>query len=142
MIVTEIAKTAKNPVFIPKIRKSNDKISPLLVAWEMDEKSIFSGDANLGTLRIAFTKNKTKREMDTFFTLFCNLGNLTRIALPKMIPWSNPIANALNTVTKENTGCKNRSEKTGISAIIYKANNENLILVTRNNNMVIKPKNC
>ena len=86
MMVTEIAKTARNPVFIPKIRKSNEAISPLLVACEIEEKSIFSGDANRGTLRIAFAKNKTKRETDTFFTFFCNLGNLIKIALPKNIP--------------------------------------------------------
>ena len=86
MIVTEIAKTARNPVFIPKIRKSNEAISPLLVACEIEEKSIFSGDANLGTLRIAFAKNKTNRETETFFTLFCSLGNLIKIALPNIMP--------------------------------------------------------
>ena len=141
MIVTDIARTARNPVFIPKIRKSSDAISPLLVAWEIEEKSIFSGDANLGTLRMAFAKNKTNRETDTFFTLFCSLGNLTKIALPKIMPWSNPIANAPKTETKENRGCKNRSEKTGINAIIY-LNDKNPILVASNNNMVKKPKNC
>ena len=86
MMVTEIARTARNPVFIPKIKKSKDAISPLLVACEIEEKSIFSGEANLGTLRIAFTKNNTKRETETFFTLFWSLGNLTRIALPKIMP--------------------------------------------------------
>lgn len=106
IMVTEIAKTATNPVLTPKIKKSNDAISPLLVALEIEERSIFSGEANLGTLRIALAKNKTKSEMETFFTLFCNLGNRTNIARPKIIPCSNPIANAPKTKMKENTGCK------------------------------------
>ena len=59
-----------------------------------------------------------------------------------MIPCSNPIAKAPNTATKENTGCKNRSEKTGINAIIYNEDDENPILVKSNNNMPTQPKNC
>lgn len=106
IMVTEIAKTATNPVLTPKIKKSKDAISPLLVALEIEEKSIFSGEANLGTLKIAFAKNKTKSEMETFFTLFCNLGNRIKIARPKIIPCSSPIANAPKTKIKENTGCK------------------------------------
>lgn len=85
-MVTEIARTAKKPVLIPKIRKINDATSPLLVAWEIEERSIFSGDANRGTLKIAFARNRTKREIETFFTLFCNRGNRIKMARPKIIP--------------------------------------------------------
>ena len=85
-MVTEIAKTAKKPVLIPNIRKSNDATSPLLVACEIEERSIFSGDANRGTLKIAFARNRIKREIETFLTLFCNLGNRIKIARPKIIP--------------------------------------------------------
>lgn len=86
IIVTDIAKTAKNPVFTPKIKKSKDTISPLLVALEMEERSIFSGEANRGMLRRAFARNNTKREIETFFTLFWSFGNLTSIARPRIIP--------------------------------------------------------
>ena len=64
--VTEIANTVRKPVFIPKIRNSADANSAGLPADKL-ENSIFSGDANLGTLRIAFAKNKTKRVIDTVF---------------------------------------------------------------------------
>ena len=102
--VTEIASTAKNPVLIPSIRKIIDATSPVLVAWEIDEKSIFSGDANLGTLKIAFARNTTNKEIETFLTLFCNLGNRTRIALPKIIPCNNPIPKAPKIAPTENIG--------------------------------------
>ncbi len=65
--VTEIANTVKNPVFIPKIRKSTDTSSPGEFADKFD-KLTFSGEANLGTLKIAFIKNKTNIVIDTVFT--------------------------------------------------------------------------
>jgi len=104
IIVTEIANTAKNPVLIPKIRKMMDATSPELVAWEIDEKSIFSGEANRGTLKRAFARNKTNREIETFFTLFCSLGNRTKIALPRIIPCNNPIPKAPKTAIREKIG--------------------------------------
>lgn len=64
--VTEIASTVKNPVFIPKIRNKTDAISPGLPVVRL-ESSIFSGDAKRGTLKIAFTKNKTNNVIDTVF---------------------------------------------------------------------------
>ena len=70
MIVTEIATTVRNPVFIPNNRKSKETISVGLPVCTTLEISIFSGDAKRGTLRIAFIKNKTKRETDTVFTWF------------------------------------------------------------------------
>ena len=101
--VTEIANTVRNPVFIPKIRNNTDTSSAGLVG-ERFESSIFSGDANLGTLRIAFAKNKTNKVMDTVFRWFCSRGNLTRIARPRIIPWNNPTANAPITATIEKIG--------------------------------------
>jgi hypothetical protein len=103
-MVTEIANTAKNPVLIPKIRKIIDATSPLLVAWEIDEKSIFSGDANRGTLKSAFARNNTNSEIETFLTLFCNLGNHIKIALPKIIPCNNPIPKVPKTAIREKIG--------------------------------------
>ena len=131
MIVTEIAKTAKKPVLIPRIRKIIEATSPVLVAWEIDEKSIFSGDANRGTLKRAFARNKTNREIETFLTLFCNLGNRTRIALPKIIPCNNPIPKAPKTAIREKIGSWNRSAREEIKAIDNKINVENTILVKR-----------
>ncbi|MFB5633024.1 MAG: hypothetical protein ACE5Q9_06835 [Nitrosopumilus sp.] len=64
--VTEIANTVRKPVFIPKIRNSIDANSAGLPADKL-EMSIFSGEANLGTLRIAFAKNKTNKVIDTVF---------------------------------------------------------------------------
>ncbi|EIJ66999.1 hypothetical protein BD31_I1449 [Candidatus Nitrosopumilus salaria BD31] len=83
--VTDIANTVRNPVFIPKIKKSVETISLGLFADKF-ERSIFSGDANRGTLRIAFIKNKINKVTDTVLRRFCKRGNLTRIALPKIIP--------------------------------------------------------
>ena len=64
--VTEIAKMVRKPVFIPKIKKSDETISPVFVAGKLN-KSIFSGDANLGTLKTAFAKNKKNSVIDTVF---------------------------------------------------------------------------
>lgn len=96
MTVTEIANTVRNPVFIPKIKKSADMTSPGLFADKLD-KLIFSGEAKRGTLRIAFIRNKTNIVKDTVLTRFCKRGNLTKIALPRIIPWNNPIPNAPKT---------------------------------------------
>jgi len=85
MTVTEIANIVRNPVFIPKIKKSPERMSPKLAADKF-ESSIFSGDAKRGTLKIAFIKNTINNEMDTVLTWFCKRGNLTRIDRPKMIP--------------------------------------------------------
>lgn len=103
-MVTEMANTAKKPVLIPSIRKIREAASPELVAWEIEDQSIFSGDANRGTLKMAFARNNMNNEMETFFTLFCNRGNLTRIALPKIIPCNNPIAEAPKIATREKIG--------------------------------------
>ena len=131
MIVTEIANTAKNPVLIPKIRKIIDAASPVLVAWERDEKSIFSGDAKRGTLKRAFARNKINNEIETFLTLFCSLGNLTRIALPKIIPCSNPIAKAPKTAIREKIGSWNKSTRDETKAMTSKINVKKTILVRR-----------
>ena len=131
MIVTEIANTAKNPVLIPSIRKIIDANSPVLVAWEIDEKSIFSGDANLGTLKIAFIRNNTNNEIETFLRLFWSLGNLTRIALPKIIPCNNPIPKALKIPISETIGFWNASTRMEINAMAYNLNTENTILGKR-----------
>jgi hypothetical protein len=86
MIVTEIASTVKNPVFIPNIRNSNEATSLGLPDWITVDNSIFSGDAKRGTLRIAFVKNKTKRETETVLTWFCSRGNRISMALPSITP--------------------------------------------------------
>lgn len=65
--VTEIASTVRNPVFIPKIKKIEEIISPVLPADTL-ERSIFSGEAKRGTLKTAFTKNMINKEIDTVFT--------------------------------------------------------------------------
>ena len=62
--VTDIANTLRNPVFMPKIKNNVDIISPGLFADKF-ERIIFSGDANLGTLRTAFVKNNTNKVTDT-----------------------------------------------------------------------------
>ena len=113
--VTEIANTVRNPVFIPKIRNNTDASSPGLPADKLDN-SIFSGEANRGTLRIAFAKNKTNRVIDTVFRWFCNRGNLTRIARPKIIPWNSPTPNAPITARTEKIGSWNTSTRNGIRA--------------------------
>ncbi len=117
MTVTDIANTAKNPVLIPRIRKIIDAASPVLVAWEIEEKSIFSGDAKRGTLKMAFAKNIINKEIETFFTLFCNLGKRTRMARPKIIPCTNPIAKAPEIAIREKGGSWNSSTRNVTKAI-------------------------
>ena len=65
--VTEIARTVRNPVFIPKIKNKIETNSPVLLA-DKSERTIFSGDAKRGTLKRAFIKNTTNKETDTVFT--------------------------------------------------------------------------
>ncbi len=101
--VTEIASTVRNPVFIPKIKKRIEATSPGLFADKF-ESSIFSGDAKRGTLKIAFAKNMINKVIDTVFRWFCRRGNLTRMALPRMIPWNIPIPKALKTAINEKMG--------------------------------------
>jgi len=96
MTVTEIAKTVRNPVFIPKIKKRADAISSGLLADKF-ERVIFSGDAKRGTLKIAFIKNNPNMVNDTVLTRFCKRGNRMSIALPRIIPWNNPIPKVLKT---------------------------------------------
>ena len=65
--VTEIANTVKNPVFMPKIKKSAEATSPGLFADKL-ERLTFSEEANLGTLKIAFIRNKINMVIDTVLT--------------------------------------------------------------------------
>jgi len=83
--VTEIASTVRKPVFIPKIKKSEETTSPVLPA-DILERSIFSGEEKRGTLKTAFAKNMINSEIDTVFRWFWRRGNLTRIARPRIIP--------------------------------------------------------
>ncbi len=108
-----MARTAKNPTFNPNTRKIREVISPGLFAWKMLEISIFSVDANLGTLKMAFARNKKNKETETVFTWFCRRGNRKRIAFPKIIPWKIPIPNALTIATTENIGFWKTSTKYG-----------------------------
>jgi hypothetical protein len=62
--VTEIANTVRNPVFIPKIKNNPEITSPKLDA-DRFEKSIFSGEAKRGTLKMAFIKNTINNVIDT-----------------------------------------------------------------------------
>ena len=101
--VTEIASTVRKPVFIPKIKKSEEVSSAGVFADKLD-KVTFSGEANLGTLKIAFIKNKANIVKETVLTRFCKRGNRTRIALPKTIPWNNPMPKALKTAISWITG--------------------------------------
>ncbi len=101
--VTEMASTVRNPVFIPKIKKSEETISLALPADKF-ERSIFSGEEKRGTLKIAFAKNMINKVIDTVFRWFCRRGNLTRMALPRMIPWNIPIPKALKTAINEKIG--------------------------------------
>jgi len=115
--VTEIAKTVRNPVFIPKIKNIDDANSPGPFADKF-VKSIFSGDAKRGTLKMAFIKNNTNNEIDTVFRWFCKRGNLVKMARPKMIPWNNPIHKAPKTAVNEKIGSWNISTNNGINAIM------------------------
>ena len=65
--VTEIASTVRNPVFIPNIKNRTDAASVEPFVNKL-ERSIFSGDAKRGTLKIAFIKNITNRDTDTVLT--------------------------------------------------------------------------
>jgi len=65
--VTEIARTVRNPVFIPNIKNNAAITSPGPLAETVD-KSIFSGDAKRGTLKIAFIKKITNIETETVLT--------------------------------------------------------------------------
>ena len=65
----DIASTVRNPVLIPNIINNKEANSSEFVADTLN-KSILSGDANRGTLNIAFIKNKTNRDTDTVFTRF------------------------------------------------------------------------
>lgn len=65
--VKEIANTVRNPVFIPKIKKIEEVISPALPADKF-ERSIFSGEEKRGTLKIAFAKKMINKVIDTVFT--------------------------------------------------------------------------
>ena len=67
MTVTEIANTVKKPVFIPNTKNKNETTSPGPLA-DTFVKSIFSGDANRGTLKIALIKKITKSEIETVLT--------------------------------------------------------------------------
>jgi len=115
--VTEIAKTVRKPVFIPKIKKIEDVNSTGPFADKF-VKSIFSGDAKRGTLKIALIKNNTNNEIDTVFRWFCKRGNLVKIARPKITPCNNPITKALKTAINEKIGSWNTSTKNGINAIM------------------------
>ena len=65
--VTEIANTVRNPVFMPKIKKRAAATSPGLLADKL-ERLTFSEEANLGTLKIAFIRNKINMVIDTVLT--------------------------------------------------------------------------
>ena len=69
MTVTDIANTATNPVFTPRIVKTTEAISPELVDSKIFDISIFSGDANLGTLSMALIKNRKNKPKEIFFAL-------------------------------------------------------------------------
>ena len=102
--VTEIARTTKNPTFIPNTRKSSEVISPGSFAWKILEISILSGDAKRGTLKMAFARNRKNKEIETVFTWFCSRGNRNSIARPKIMPWKIPIPNADTIAATENIG--------------------------------------
>ena len=67
-VITMIEKASivKNPVFIPKIMKTVETKS-LGLAIAKFVRSIFSGDWNLGTLRIVLIKNKMNNDIETVF---------------------------------------------------------------------------
>ena len=117
----EIANTVRKPVFIPKIRNIEETTSPGF-ATDMFVRSIFSGDWKRGTLRIALIKNKTNKVTETVLTWFCSLGNLSRIALPRMIPWDNPIPNVHKITISWIRGSLKLSTSIGIKAIHSKIN--------------------
>jgi hypothetical protein len=65
--IIEIARTVRNPVFIPKIKKTEETTSPGF-ATDKFVRSIFSGDWKRGTLRMALIKNKINNVTETVFT--------------------------------------------------------------------------
>jgi len=67
MTVTDIANTVRNPVFIPKIKKSDENISSELITGKLN-RSIFSGDSKRGTLKTALIRNNTNKVMETVLT--------------------------------------------------------------------------
>ena len=67
MTVTDIANTVRNPVFIPKIKKSDENTSSELVTGKLN-RSIFSGDSKRGTLKTALIRNNTNKVMETVLT--------------------------------------------------------------------------
>ena len=117
--IIEKARIVKNPVFIPKIKKTVETNS-LGFATDKFVRSIFSGDWNLGTLRTVLIKNRTNKDTDTVLRWFCSRGNLKRIALPKKIPWDNPIANVLKITINWIKGSFRYSATIGINAINFK----------------------
>ena len=93
--VTEIARTVRNPVFIPKIKKIEEIISLVLPA-DILEISILSGEEKRGTLKTAFIKNTINKENYIVFKWFWRRGNLKSMARPRITPWTIPILQALN----------------------------------------------
>lgn len=67
MTVTDIVNTVRNPVFIPKIKKSDENTSSELVTGKLN-RSIFSGDSKRGTLKTALIRNNTNKVMETVLT--------------------------------------------------------------------------
>jgi hypothetical protein len=67
MTVTDIVNTVRNPVFIPKIKKSDENISSELVTGKLN-RSIFSGDSKRGTLKTALIRNNTNKVTETVLT--------------------------------------------------------------------------
>jgi hypothetical protein len=80
------------------------------------------GDWKRGTLRTAFIKNKKNNVKDTVFRWFCRRGNLWRIALPRMIPWDNPIPNVVKITINWITGSLKLSTSIGNNAIYLQIN--------------------
>ena len=119
--IIEIARTVRKPVFIPKIKKTDEITSPGF-ATDKFVRSIFSGDWKRGTLRMAFIKNKINKVIDTVLRWFCNLGNLTRMALPSIIPWDKPIPNVVKITINWIKGSLKLSTSIGINAIYLEIN--------------------
>ena len=111
----EKARIVKNPVFMPKIMKTVETKS-LGFAIAKFVRSIFSGDWNLGTLRIVLIKNKINNDIETVLRWFCSRGNLMRIALPKKIPWDKPIPNVPKITSNWMKGSLKFSARKGIRA--------------------------
>jgi len=67
-------------------------------------------------------KNKMNKVIETVFTWFCNLVNLKRIALPRIIPWDKPIPKVPKTTINWIRGSLKLSTSIGIKAINSKIN--------------------